>query len=90
MVVAWLVLDVSTGEVVSGPRLMSQGVLGADAPESIEDEATQVALEAVEALNVDSRRDAAEVAETMRRAVRRLFNRRLERKPVVVPIVHEL
>lgn len=90
IVVAWLVLDVSSGEVVSGPRLMSQGVIGADAPKDLEGEATRVALEAVQALNVESRKDAAEVAETMRRAVRRLFNQKLERKPVVVPIVHEL
>jgi ribonuclease J len=90
IVVAWLVLDASTGEVVGGPRLMSQGVLGAEAPAGLEKEAARVALEAVQALSAESRRDVGEVAETMRRAVRRLFNQKLERKPVVIPIVHEL
>jgi ribonuclease J len=90
IVVAWLVLDVNSGEVISGPELMVQGVVGLEDREALISEASRYALAEVSKLNRESRREPAEVGETLRLAVRRVFNRRIERKPVVVPIVHEL
>jgi ribonuclease J len=90
IVVAWLVLDLNTGEVVSGPRLLMQGVMTLDNDEALTAEASKAALDAIKELNLESRREPAEVAEAVRRAIRRVFNKRTERKPVVVPIVHEL
>lgn len=90
IVVAWLVLDATSGEVVSGPRLLSQGVFGLTDAQHIEAEASRSTLDAIAAMSTESRLEASEVAEAMRRAVRRCFNRYLDAKPVVVPIVHEL
>jgi len=90
IVVAWLVLDASTGDVVDGPRLISQGVIQNGSSGTLDADAGRAVLEAIDELSVESRREATEVAEAMRRAVRRCYNRHLETKPVVVPIVHEL
>ncbi|MBN1944939.1 MAG: ribonuclease J [Bradymonadales bacterium] len=90
IVVAWLVLDASSGEVVFGPRLLTQGVVGADPGQDLIEEAVQEALRAIQALNVASRRETAEVGEALRIAVRKVFHRRIENKPVVVPVVYEL
>ncbi len=90
IVVAWLLLDGSTGEVVSGPKLLTQGVLGISDGDELVEDACRAALQAISELKAESRSEAAEVAETMRRAVRRLFNKTIDSKPVVVPIVHEL
>ena len=90
IVVAWLVLDVNTGEIVSGPNLSTHGVIGSEAGDDLLEEAALAATKAIEGLSTESRCESSEVAETMRIAVRRVFNKRIESKPVVVPIVHEL
>jgi ribonuclease J len=90
LVVAWLILDASSGEVVHGPRLLSHGVIGVGEDETVLDDASREALEAIQKLSPASRREAAEVGEAVRLAVRRVFNRRWETKPMVIPIVHEL
>ena len=90
IVVAWLVLDVNTGDIINGPNLSTHGVIGSEAGDDILAEAACAATKAIESLSTESRCASSEVAETMRIAVRRVFNRRIESKPVVVPIVHEL
>ena len=90
IVVAWLVLDVSTGEIVSGPKLLTHGVFGSEPGDDLIEEAANAARKAIEELSAESRSVSTEVAETMRIATRRVFNRRIDSKPVVVPIVHEL
>ncbi|MCA9563804.1 MAG: ribonuclease J, partial [Myxococcales bacterium] len=91
IVVAWLVLDVSEAEIVSGPNLLSQGVFrSSEDEEDLIAEASEVARQAIMDMNLESRSEPAEVAETMRRAVRRFFYRELDSKPVVVPIVHDV
>lgn len=90
IVVVWMVLDCETGELVSGPKLFAQGVINSHRDEDLMAEAAAVARSAIDELSEESRTVPAEVAETARRAVRRVFNKHLESKPVVVPIVHEL
>lgn len=90
IVVAFAVLDRAAGSLTS-LELLQHGFL----PEH-EDTvtllrgATDYAREAVEELSRDARSDAPEVGETLRAAVRRYFRREIEKKPVVIPVVHEL
>ena len=89
IVVAWLVLDVNTGDIVSGPNLSTHGVIGSEAGDDLLEEAARAATKEIERLSSESRCESTEVVETMRLAVRRVFNKRIDSKPVVVPIVHE-
>jgi ribonuclease J len=91
MIVAFAVMDRTTGEIVNGPDLAQRGFL-AEVPESesLLVEAAKYAREAVEELPQKARSDRSEVAEALRTSIRRFFRRALDRKPVVIPVVHEM
>jgi ribonuclease J len=90
VVLAILAIDQHTGEVVSGPDLMSRGFLDEEDGQFHFERAKDAALEAIAALAPESRTMPAEVKEEMRRAIRRYFKKALERRPVVLPVVMEL
>lgn len=91
MVVAFVVIDRSNGSIVTGPDLVQRGFL-AEVPESeaMLADASAYARAAVEELSDKVRGDRSEVAEAVRTSVRRFFRRNLDRKPVVIPVVHEM
>src|SRR5207247_10676249 len=73
-----------SGEIVAGPDLVSRGVVGEEASPEVLDAARGAVMEALAALNPESRTDPAEVKEAVRRALRRYFKRfDRDRKSVV-------
>ncbi len=91
IVVAFLVLDKGTGEIEDGPMLLQHGFLaGVPENEDLMQEATDFARNTILGLSKEVRRDVGEVSEELRLAVRRYFRKQLDRKPVVIPVVHEL
>jgi ribonuclease J len=90
LVLAILAVNQHTGEIISGPDLMSRGFVIEDESQAYLERARQVVLEALAALAPESRTVPAEVKEEMRRALRRYFKKTLERRPVVLPFVMEL
>jgi ribonuclease J len=91
VVVAFIVMNRFDGSISNGPSLLQHGFLAdVEASEELMLEAEEFAREHILSLNEKVRTDLSEVAEAMRVAVRRYFKRKLERKPVVIPIVHEL
>lgn len=90
IVVAWLIIDGTTGVIVSGPELLTQGVMAHGTKKDLIQTAIDAAQAAIGELNLESRCDPAEVSEATRLAIRRVFNKHLDTKPVVVPIVHQL
>ena len=90
VLLAILAIDQHTGEVVSGPDLISRGFLLEEESQFHFEKAKEAALEAIAALAPESRTIPAEVKEEMRRALRRYFKKTLERRPVVLPVVMEL
>lgn len=90
MVLAILAVNQHTGEIISGPDLISRGFVIEDESQAYLDRAKEVVLEALAALAPESRTVPAEVKEEMRKALRRYFKKTLERRPVVLPFVMEL
>jgi len=90
IVLAIVAIDQQSGDVVAGPDLVSRGVLLEDANRDHIEEARGAILEALSALNPESRTDPVEVKEEIRKALRRYFNRKLGRRPVVLPFVVEM
>jgi ribonuclease J len=89
LVLAVLGLSQQTGDLVAGPELVSRGVVGEElGPEVMEGARVEV-LAALDGMDPESRTDAAEVQNEVRRALRRHF-RRLDRRPVVLPFVLEM
>ncbi|MBI3769414.1 MAG: ribonuclease J [Deltaproteobacteria bacterium] len=90
MVLAILAVNQHTGEIISGPDLISRGFAIEDESQAYLERAKEVVLEALAALAPESRTVPAEVKEEMRKALRRYFRKTLERHPVVLPFVMEL
>jgi ribonuclease J len=89
-VLAVLAVDQRSGNVLAGPDLVSRGVLVEDLNPDHLQRARRAVLEALDAINPESRTDPDEVKEEMRKALRRFFNRTLGRRPVVLPFVVEM
>ncbi len=90
LVLAIVAIDQQSGDVVAGPDLVSRGVLLEEANRDYIDEARGAILETLAGLNPESRTDPVEVKEEIRKALRRYFNRRFGRRPVVLPFVVEM
>ena len=88
MLVCLCVLDHKSGEVVRGPELLGKGVAGLD--ESRMAQARQAALDALAELAPAQRTDHGMVEEALRRAVRSVWKKGLEKRPMVLPVVLEM
>jgi len=89
LVLAVLALAQHSGEVIAGPELVSRGVVADEVAPEVFAGARTAVLEELGEINPESRTDAAEVKESVRRALRRYF-RRLDRQPVILPFVLEM
>lgn len=89
LVVAIVGLEQQTGELLSGPDLLSRGFLP-----STNGDGYAAAKEAVRAmldeLPAESRTDSGVVKEQVRLTLRRYFRKTLGRRPVVLPFVMEM
>ena len=90
LVLAILAVNQHSGEIISGPDLMSRGFVFEDDSQAYFDRAKEAVLEALAALAPESRTVPAEVKEEMRKTLRRYFKKTLERRPVILPVVMEL
>jgi ribonuclease J len=88
MLVCLCVLDHKSGEVVRGPELLGKGVAGLD--DSRLAQARQAALDALAELNPAQRTDHGLVEDALRRGVRSVWKKGLEKRPMVLPVVIEM
>ena len=88
MLVCLCVLDHKSGEVVRGPELLGKGVAGLD--EARMAQARQAALDALAELAPAQRTDHGMVEEALRRAVRSVWKKGVEKRPMVLPVVLEM
>jgi ribonuclease J len=89
LVLAVLGLAQHSGELVAGPELMTRGVTGEETGTEVMEGARAEVLAALDAMDAESRTDAGEVQNEVRRALRRHF-RRFDRRPVILPFVIEM
>ena len=89
MVLAVMAIHQQSGELVAGPDLISRGFGRDEEGEEILEQARKVVLETLSGINREARTDPAELQEEVRKALRRYFRKRLERRPVVLPYIIE-
>jgi len=89
LVLAVVAVAQHSGDVIAGPDLVSRGVVADDAGAEVFEGARAAVLDALNAINPESRTDTTEVQEEVRRALRRYF-RRMDRRPVILPFVLEM
>ena len=76
--------------MVAGPDLVSRGFLLEGAHQLLLQEARAAILAALETLSPESRGDPKEVQESVRRTLKRFFDKRLDRRPMILPFVMEM
>ena len=94
VVVVVVTVDARSGEVLTGPEIITRGWVHADEAEELLEDARAAVVKALGEL-VDSGAgaggmpDADALRRTCRRAVGRLVNERTRRRPMIVPVVME-
>ncbi|MGH7828116.1 MAG: ribonuclease J [Candidatus Binatia bacterium] len=89
MVLAVMAIHKQSGELVAGPDLISRGFVRDEEGEEIFEQARRVVVEILSSMNRETRTDPAELQEEVRKALRRFFRKRLERRPVVLTYIME-
>ncbi len=89
MVLAVMAIHQQSGEIVAGPDLISRGFVRDEEGEEILEQARTVLLDTLKTLNRETRTDPAELQEELRKALRRYFRKKLDRRPVVFPYIIE-
>ena len=90
VVLAILGIHATSGEVVAGPDLVSRGFLLEGAQQAMLQDARGAVLAALQTLSPESRGDPVEVQESVRRTLKRFFDKRLDRRPMILPFIMEM
>jgi len=90
IVVVVVILDGHSGEVLRGPEVFMKGIISEDGEDELFDDVRDVVDDMLEKVSSEARTDEHGVQEDIRLAVRRFFKSRIDRKPVVIPIVLEV
>ncbi len=89
VVVVVVGVDLRSGEVITGPEIITRGWVYAPEAEDLIDEARSAVLKAVGEAVASGAWDADTLRRVSRRAVGRLVNERTRRRPMIVPVVME-
>jgi ribonuclease J len=90
MVVVIIAINQATGEIIYGPDIVSRGFVFEDESQEYLDEAKKVVLDTLANVSIEVRGDWGEVKQEVRRILRRFFNKTIERRPVILPLILEM
>ena len=92
LVILVLAINQSTGEIVQGPDIFSKGFVPEDDPEStaLLEEAKQAVRDLLKEHSLDAVSDWEELRVEVRKALRRCFNKKIARRPLILPMILEL
>ena len=90
IVTAFVVLSTKTGRVISGPDLISRGLVSGDGTSAHMRRAKEELSRRLAAMNGPLRAGEARVKEEIVRAIRHYFSDELGKRPVVIPHVTEV
>ena len=90
IVVPVVVLDKQSGRVESVPEIVTKGVVDSEERSGLMDEARRVIVELVEQRPAEEIHDPSLTRERIRMELRRLFRKRTQRRPMVIPVVMEV
>jgi ribonuclease J len=90
IVVPIVVVDRQTGRLESPPEIVTRGVVSEPDETDLLAEAGQALTEAMEGRPREERLDSDLTRERVRLELRRFFRRRVQRRPIVIPVVMEV
>ena len=89
-VVVIVTVDATTGEVVTGPEIVTRGWIHADEAEGLLDDARAAVTASLAEAAAEGATDFETLRRHTRRAVGRLINQRTRRRPAIIPVVMEV
>jgi len=87
VVIVLLAVDEQTGEVAYGPDIVSKGFVFEGQSAVILEEAKVAVLQVVQSIENRSHIEWTEVAPEIKRSLKRLFQNRIDRRPLILPII---
>jgi ribonuclease J len=90
MVIAVVALNEKTGEIIYGPDIVTRGLVFEEAGAALLERAKTTVTETLSGVNIEARGELLEVKEEVKRALRRFFNKALERRPLILPVIIEI
>jgi ribonuclease J len=90
VVVVVVTVDAKTGDVLTGPEIITRGWVYAPEAEALLDEARQVVLESLEKAAAAGGTDYETLKRHARSALGKFVNERTKRRPMIVPVVMEV
>jgi ribonuclease J len=90
MVVVIIAINQANGEIIYGPDIVSRGFVFEDESQEYLDETRKIVLDALAGVNLEVMADLNEVKMEVRRILRRFFNKTIERRPVILPLILEM
>ena len=90
VVVVVVTVDARTGEVVSGPEVLTRGWVYAPEADDLLEEARQAVLQSLKEASAEGATDFETLRRHVRQAAGRFVNERTRRRPMIVPVVMEV
>jgi ribonuclease J len=90
MVIVIIAINQATGEFIYGPDIVTRGFVFEDESQEFLDETRKIVLDTLAGVNLEVLGDLNEVKLEVRRVLRRFFNKTIERRPVILPLILEM
>jgi ribonuclease J len=90
VVVVVVTIDAKTGEVLTGPEIITKGWVFAPEAEDLLEEAKKAVLASLNAAAVEGATDFETLRRHVRQALGRFVSERTKRRPMIVPVVMEV
>jgi len=90
VVVIILAIEKHTGKVVSGPDIVSRGFVFEDASQELLAEVKDVVMDTLLLMIPEAKGDWSLVSARVRSALKKFINKRLERRPMILPVIMEV
>jgi len=90
MLIAIMAIDRETGELITGPHIVTRGFVFVDESEALLNQAKEIMLQAFNEFDLESRKDLGEVQTAVRRALKKFIKDQTARFPMILPVVLEI
>ncbi len=92
LVILMLAINQSTGEIVQGPEIFTKGFVPEEGEESeaLIADAKQAVYDLLQEHSLDMISDWEELRVEVRKTLRRCFNKRIARRPLILPVILQL
>jgi ribonuclease J len=90
LVIVFLALNQSSGAIISGPEIITRGFVPEEESEELLNEARELVCQMLEEHSPAAMADWEELRVEVRKILRRLFNKTMARRPLILPVIMEL